>query len=85
VDARAEVEVAVFLSTFANKIDRKGRVSVPAPFRAVLDRQASTGIILYPSFKHPCIEGSGDERIQEIVETMSRVWGRGRSPNQGDN
>ncbi|MDG2284461.1 MAG: division/cell wall cluster transcriptional repressor MraZ [Alphaproteobacteria bacterium] len=66
-------EVAVFLSTFANKVDRKGRVSVPAPFRAVLDRQASTGIILYPSFKHPCIEGSGDERIQEIVDSIDAL------------
>ena len=69
----AEVEVAVFLSTFANKVDRKGRVSVPAPFRAVLDRQASTGIILYPSFKHPCVEGSGDERIQEIVDSIDAL------------
>ena len=24
--------VALFLSTFVNKVDRKGRVSVPAPF-----------------------------------------------------
>ena len=27
----------IFLSHFENRIDRKGRVSVPAPFRAVLD------------------------------------------------
>ena len=65
--------MAVFLSTFANKVDRKGRVSVPAPFRGVLDRQNSTGIILYPSFKHPCIEGSGDERIQEIVDSIDAL------------
>ncbi len=65
--------MAVFLSTFANKVDRKGRVSVPAPFRGVLDRQNSTGIILYPSFKHSCIEGSGDERIQEIVDSIDAL------------
>ena len=65
--------MAVFLSTFANKVDRKGRVSVPAPFRAVLERQASSGIILYPSFKHDCIEGSGDERIQEIVDSIDAL------------
>ena len=29
-----------FVSTFTNKIDAKGRVSVPAPFRAVLERDA---------------------------------------------
>ena len=29
-----------FVSTFTNKIDAKGRVSIPAPFRAVLERDA---------------------------------------------
>lgn len=67
------VIVAVFLSTFANKIDRKGRVSVPAPFRAALEKELSNGLILYPSFKHPCIEGCGDERIEEIVNSIDAI------------
>ena len=29
----------LFLSTFENRIDKKGRLSVPAPFRAVLERR----------------------------------------------
>ena len=65
--------VSVFLSTFENKVDRKGRVSVPSSFRNVLSQQKSTGIILYPSFKHPCLEGSGDERIQEIVSSIDAI------------
>lgn len=65
--------MAVFLSTYANKVDKKGRVSVPASFRSVLERQASSGLILYPSFKHPCIEGCGDERIQEIVDAIDTL------------
>ncbi len=65
--------MAVFLSTFENKVDRKGRVSVPAPFRGVLEGQRSAGIILYPSFKHPCLEGSGDDRIQEIVNSIDAL------------
>ena len=28
---------------------------------------------LYPSFKHPCLEGSGDERIQEIVSSIDAI------------
>jgi MraZ protein len=32
-----------FVSTFTNKIDAKGRVSIPAPFRAVLERDGYTG------------------------------------------
>jgi MraZ protein len=32
-----------FVSTITNKIDTKGRVSVPAPFRAVLERDGYAG------------------------------------------
>lgn len=65
--------MAVFLSTFANRIDKKGRVSVPAPFRAALDQERSSGVILYPSFKLPCLEGCGDERIEQIVESIDAL------------
>jgi len=65
--------VAVFLSTFANKVDKKGRVSVPATFRAALEQEKSAGVILYPSFKHPCIEGCGDERIEQIAASIDAL------------
>ena len=39
--------MAVFLSTFVNRIDKKGRVSVPASFRAVLGPDAP-GIVVAP-------------------------------------
>lgn len=65
--------MAVFLSTFANKVDKKGRVSVPATFRAALEQERSAGVILYPSFKHPCIEGCGDERIEQIAESIDAL------------
>jgi len=44
-----------FLGTHQNRLDAKGRVSVPAPFRTALKVQES-GLILRPSHKHPCIE-----------------------------
>ncbi len=65
--------MAVFLSTFANKVDKKGRVSVPATFRAALEQERSAGVILYPSFKHPCIEGCGDERIEQIAASIDAL------------
>ncbi|NQW12046.1 MAG: division/cell wall cluster transcriptional repressor MraZ [Alphaproteobacteria bacterium] len=65
--------MAVFLSAFANKVDKKGRVSVPATFRAALDKERSSGVILYPSFKLPCLEGCGDERIEQIVESIDAL------------
>lgn len=56
----------MFMSTYVNKVDRKGRVSVPATYRAALAGQSFLGIVAYPSFKFPCIEGSGIDRVQEM-------------------
>ncbi len=58
--------MALFLSTFVNKVDRKGRVSVPATFRAALAGQSFAGIIAFRSFKTAAIEGSGIDRIEEM-------------------
>lgn len=41
--------MAVFSGSYANKVDRKGRVSVPAPFRAVLNGQSFHGIAAFPT------------------------------------
>ena len=58
--------MALFLSTFVNKVDKKGRVSVPAPFRTALATQTFSGIIAFRSFKLPAIEGSGIDRMEEM-------------------
>lgn len=58
--------LALFLSTFVNKVDRKGRVSVPATFRASLTGQAFNGIVAYRSFKLPSIEAGGIDRMEEM-------------------
>jgi MraZ protein len=58
--------VALFLSTFVNKVDRKGRVSVPATFRTALAGQSFNGIVAFRSFKLPMIDASGIDRIEEM-------------------
>ena len=58
--------MALFLSTFVNKVDKKGRVSVPAPFRTALVGQSFSGIVAFRSFKLPAIEGSGIDRMEEM-------------------
>jgi MraZ protein len=58
--------MALFLSTFVNRVDRKGRVSVPAPFRAALAGQAFQGIVLFRSSGHPCLEGFAMSRMEEM-------------------
>lgn len=59
-----------FIGTFENKIDAKGRVSVPARFRAVLEARNLSGIALYPSLRYPCLEASGMDRIETMVSRM---------------
>lgn len=63
----------LFLSTYINKIDRKGRVSVPAPYRSALSSQAFQGIIVYNSFINPCIEACGINRIESLNNIIDNL------------
>lgn len=58
--------MASFLSTFVNKVDRKGRVSVPAPFRAALSADSYQGIIAYPSMTDKALDGFGRSMLEEL-------------------
>lgn len=64
---------ALFLSTFINKIDSKGRVSVPASFRAALIGQATSGIVAYRSIKFPALEAAGAERFEELAARLDSL------------
>lgn len=64
--------MALFLSTFENRIDRKGRLSVPAPFRATLEANHAS-LFLYKSLVLPCIEGCGPDRISQIVDAIDTM------------
>jgi MraZ protein len=56
-----------FVSTFTNKIDAKGRVSIPAPFRVVLERDGyAGGIYCYPSLDAPALDAGGQSLAQKI-------------------
>ena len=56
-----------FVSTFTNKIDAKGRVSVPASFRARLERDGyAGGIYCYPSLDAPALDAGGQSLAQKI-------------------
>lgn len=68
----------LFLSTFQNKIDKKGRVSVPATFRAALVKATPkgedfSGIIAYASFINRCVEACGIGRIQKLSERIEEL------------
>ncbi|MDX1580106.1 MAG: division/cell wall cluster transcriptional repressor MraZ [Alphaproteobacteria bacterium] len=60
----------LFLSTYQNKVDKKGRVSVPAAFRAELDKGGFNSFIAFPHPEFQCIEGWDKERMERFAEGM---------------
>lgn len=60
-----------FLSTVTSNIDAKGRVSVPAGFRAAASAQGFNGIYVYPSFTETAIDGGG----QMLMDNVSQMIG----------
>jgi MraZ protein len=66
-----------FLGNHHNKLDAKGRVSIPAPFRNALktqsrDGSAATGVplVLRPSHKRPCIEGWSEKGFEALARPL---------------
>ena len=63
----------MFLSSFENKIDKKGRVSVPASFRSYLSNLGYNGVICYPSFNNQCIEAWPQDRIEKFSNAIASL------------
>ncbi len=65
--------MALFLGSYANKVDRKGRVSVPAQFRTALAGQVFNGIVAFPSFKEPTIESFSEGDMSRLAESLEQL------------
>ena len=63
----------MFLSTYENKIDKKGRVSVPASFRSYLSNLGYNGVICFPSFNNQSIEAWPQNRIEKISNSIDAL------------
>ena len=63
----------MFLSAYENKLDKKGRVSVPASFRSYLSNLGYNGIICFPSFNNQSIEAWPQDRIEKISNTIDNL------------
>ena len=63
----------MFLSSFENKLDKKGRVSVPATFRSHLSSMGYNGFISYPSFNHTALEACAQNRIEKLSNTIDSL------------
>lgn len=65
--------MALFLSTYENKVDKKGRVSVPAQYRNMLAQQVFHGVVAYASFNNPCIEACGIDRMERLSDSIDAL------------
>ncbi len=63
----------MFLSTHENRLDKKGRVSVPASFRSYLSSLGYSGIICYPSFNNSSLEACAQNRIEKLSDTIDAL------------
>lgn len=58
--------MALFLSTFTNKVDRKGRCSVPSAFRAILSNLGHQSFFASPSLDQPAIDCQGPDAVGRL-------------------
>ena len=74
--------MADFIGTHQGKLDAKGRVSVPASFRAALKAKSATGntsptapspLVLRPSHKFPCLEGWTEQAFDGLAAHLDKL------------
>ncbi|MCL2538436.1 MAG: division/cell wall cluster transcriptional repressor MraZ [Alphaproteobacteria bacterium] len=63
----------MFLSTFENTVDAKGRISVPAGFRTAVATEQFSGVVLYRSFTNGCIEGLSMSRMEKMAAATDQM------------
>ncbi len=63
-----------FSSSATNKVDAKGRVSIPAPFRKVLAAEGSPALYLRPEVQgKPAIEGFGETYFDKEAAALEQM------------
>lgn len=62
-----------FVSNFTNRLDAKGRVSIPAPYRAVLARDGFDGLYVHPSLDLEALDAGGNALLGEIDRLLATL------------
>ena len=62
--------MAYFYSRFINRLDAKGRVSVPSVWRRDLEREGHRGLLFRPHTEKPMLEGMDQLRVGRIAESL---------------
>ncbi len=62
-----------FLSNAINKVDKKGRVSIPAPFRNLLEKRKESQLYTLNSIDMPAIDAGGTDLLITYEERMAEL------------
>jgi len=62
--------MATFIGTYVNKVDGKGRVSVPARFRSAVAGQDYNGVVVAPDFQAGGIDACDFARIERLAADL---------------
>ena len=65
--------MSFFRGTIINKLDNKGRLSVPARFRAILEAEGLNSVYCYKSLTHPVLEAGGKRLLDEVDRMLSQL------------
>ena len=65
-------KIFLFMDTIFNKVDAKGRVSLPADYRAIA-KELSTEIVCYRSLSAPCIEGCLEDSLDKLATEIENA------------
>lgn len=63
----------LFVSTYTNRVDAKGRVSIPASFRAVLQRDRRESVFCHPALDSAAIEAGGNRLVEKLQHLLDHV------------
>lgn len=63
----------LFLGSYVNKIDAKGRLAAPARFRRVLEIEKSATLYVVPSPEEPCLEAGGSLFVETLMASIEAL------------
>ncbi len=63
----------MFLASYTNGVDKKGRVSVPASFRAELAHHSRPGVVVYAAPEEQYLYAWGYDDFTKFAETIKKM------------
>ncbi len=60
-----------YVANYTNRLDAKGRVSIPAPFRSILARDGFEGLYVHPSLDGEALDCGGNLLLGQIESLLS--------------